>query len=55
MNVDFEDSLNLLKLESDVQGVQKLKPQDRLSELFPDGPGDKHLHIAVESPTTGAF
>jgi hypothetical protein len=55
MNVDFEDSLDLLKLEGGFQGVQKLQPQNRLSEVFPDGLEDKHLHIAVENPITGAF
>jgi hypothetical protein len=50
MNVDFEGSLDILKLEGGLQGLQKLKPHNRLSKLFPDGPEDDHLHIVVERP-----
>jgi hypothetical protein len=55
MNAEFEDSLERLRLEDGVEGVQKLKPQRRLLELFQYAPEDQHLHIVVERPSTGKF
>jgi hypothetical protein len=52
MNTGFEDSLNGLKLEDGIEGVQRLKPADEVWEFLPN-PARKHLHIAVECPMTG--
>jgi hypothetical protein len=50
MNTGFEDSLKQLKLEDGVEGVQRLKAADEISEFLPN-PVRKHLHIVVERPS----
>jgi hypothetical protein len=55
MTRNFDDSLNRLKLEDGVEGVQELKaPWEDISQVFSDPPR-KHLHIVVERPSTGEF
>jgi len=55
MNESFEDTLNLLELKDGIEGVQRLSPAKRLSNVFVDTPEEEHLHIVVERPATGAF
>ena len=47
MNTDFEGSLKRLKLKDGIEGVQELKPQNRLLKIFTNAPEDEHLHVVV--------
>jgi hypothetical protein len=50
---NFEKSLQGLKLEDGIEGVDKLtKVADEISDILPNPPR-KHLHIAVERPALG--
>jgi hypothetical protein len=50
---NFDDSLNRMKLEDGVEGVQELKASwDDVSEVFED-PLRKHPHVVVECPPPG--
>ena len=53
MNTGLKDSLERLKLEDSIKGVQLLMPQKQLLKVFPDVPEDEHLHIVVEHPGIG--
>ena len=54
MNTGLKDSLERLKLEDGIVGVEKLNPADEVSEKIPNPPR-KHLHIVIERPGSGEF
>jgi len=51
---DLQGSLEQLKLEEGMEGVQMLEADDEIQNALPD-PQPKHIHIVVECPVSGQF
>ncbi|THH03370.1 hypothetical protein EW145_g6312 [Phellinidium pouzarii] len=47
---DHKAKLGEIKVPEEVEGAEKLFPEDSLAEIFPESPKTKHIHIIVCPP-----